>query len=211
MIQFDKHVFEMGWFNHQLDKYRVHISIYRGYIPPVTHFSGNFNRLKYCLIASWLVLLRGSKKICWGREIQLIWSAQMLCREQNLCHRRLGWFPERLGGILGIHSLKPTALPWACVTWNLRYTHQTWGEIYDIGMAGWLCLADCVLASETRSSRKRDFIFQPSIFGGKLLVSGRLKRFVLMYEWKLPQIVMLIMTWWYHIPYALWNIYLHVP
>ena len=40
MIQFDEHIFQMGWFNHQLDTYislilMVHVGILKGFLAMV--------------------------------------------------------------------------------------------------------------------------------------------------------------------------------
>ena len=64
MIQFDEHIFQMGWFNHQLDKVSNLSGFFR--IPPKTH--GHPNRRKIGSVGNWLVEVIGVvlPKTCLG-------------------------------------------------------------------------------------------------------------------------------------------------
>ena len=66
MIQFDEHIFQMGWFNHQLDKVSNLSGFFR--IPPKTH--GHPNRRKIGSVGNWLVEVIGvvlPKCVSWLR------------------------------------------------------------------------------------------------------------------------------------------------
>ena len=51
MIQFDEHIFQMGWFNHQL----VYIYI------------SNLNPLRYCLVRRFIIQIPGVERIFFFR------------------------------------------------------------------------------------------------------------------------------------------------
>ena len=78
MIQFDDHIFQMGWFNHQLDTYiysfalevlaseKQYLRLFREYVFQIVRSSRNFNNHRYFVKRSMTLVVTSVSPNIWG-------------------------------------------------------------------------------------------------------------------------------------------------